>query len=37
MLKIEVFSHSLFEEWCKKDNLDDGNVENETDKLRENL
>lgn len=32
MLKIEVFSHSLFEEWCKKDNLDDGNVDNEKDK-----
>ena len=32
MLKIEVFSHSLFEEECKKDKLNDANVENETDK-----
>ena len=31
-MKIEVFSHYLFEEHCKKDGLNDENVENERDK-----
>lgn len=31
-LKIEVFSHYLFEEKCKEDNLNDQNVENEKEK-----
>lgn len=31
-IKIEVFSHYLFDEHCKKDGLNDKNVENEKDK-----
>ena len=31
-VKIEVFSHYLFEEHCKKDGLNDKNVENERDR-----
>ena len=31
-IKIEVFSHYLFEEHCKQDGLNDGNVEQEKNK-----